>query len=265
MLLGNHEVMNLSASSATSRRRSTQTFADAESESRRERAWAQYEELAAARAKARPAVPEVYAKTKEAWLAAHPPGWLEYREAFSPGALRQVAPRQAGRAPASTARCSCMPGPDPLGTALDVDAIDTPGPRGDRAHGSVPERAVAAKLALPFFTLQEMLEASAPAEIRAVNAVMAASKGTGRAARPSRLRRRRPEAGARRSLSIARVVRAEPERADVVPGLRRRDAEASLREPVAGFLAKNDLSRIVVGHTPSGERRISRGSAALSC
>ena len=32
--------------------------------------------------------------------------------------------------------------------------------------------------------------------------------------------------------------------------------EAALREPVAALFAKNGVSRIVVGHTPSGERRI---------
>ena len=32
--------------------------------------------------------------------------------------------------------------------------------------------------------------------------------------------------------------------------------EAALREPVAAFFARNDISRIVVGHTPTTERRI---------
>ena len=116
-----------------------------------------------------------------------------------------------------------------------------------------PERAVAAKLALPFFTLQEMLEVGA-GEIRAVNAAMAASKETGE---PPDLRGFDVEfvKQAADMLSIAEWHVLNPNGPMWYRGYAAAP-EAALREPIAALFAKNDLSRIVVGHTPSGERRI---------
>jgi hypothetical protein len=227
------------------------TFADGESESRRERAWTQYEQLAAARAKARPTAPP--AQTKDAWLAEHPPGWLEYREAFSPrGAYgkwlrdKRVSARLDGT-------LFMHAGPDPAGTALDVDAIDTQVRQELARVDRFLERTVQAKLALPFFTLTELLEVAA-GEIRGVNAVIAAAKEAG-------------EAPDFRGFDIELVKQA----ADIVsigewhvlnpngPLWYRGYAaspEAALREPIAAFFAKSNLTRIVVAHTPSSERRI---------
>lgn len=253
VLLGNHELMNLLGEQRDVTPEIYATFADGESEARRERAWAHYEALATARAKARPVVPEVYTKTKEAWMAAHPPGWLEYREAFSPRGRYGKWLRDKR----STARVDgtlfMHAGPDPLGAITDVDAID-PQIRQEIARmDRFTERAVAAKVALPFFTLQELLEAAA-GEIRAVNAVVAAAKEAG-------------ETPDLRGFDIEFVKQA----VDVLsigewqvlnpngPMWYRGYAaapEASLRDPVATLFANNKLSRIVVGHTPSGERRI---------
>ncbi len=144
-------------------------------------------------------------------------------------------------------------GPDPLGTALDIDAIDAQIRQEIARMDRFVERAVAMKLALPFFTLQELLEVGA-GEIRGVNAAMAASKESG-------------EAPDLRGFDIDFVKQA----AEMVsigewhvlnpngPMWYRGYAaapEATLREPVVNLFAKNDLSRIVVGHTPSTERRI---------
>jgi hypothetical protein len=253
VLLGNHEVMNLLGEQRDVTPEIYATFADAESESRREQAWAQYEQLAAARAKVRPVVPEVYTKTKDAWMAAHPPGWLEYREAFSPRGRYGKWLRDK-KATARVDRTLFMhAGPDPLGTAIDVGAIDRQIQQDIARMDRYVERAVSAELALPFFSLQELLEVGA-GEVRAVNAAAAAAKET----------LKEPDL---RSFDIEFVKQA----ADVLsigewavlnpngPMWYRGFAaspEATLRAPVATLLAKNGLSRIVVGHTPSGERRI---------
>ena len=83
-LLGNHEVMNLIGETRDVTREIFATFADTNSEKRREAAWEDYAKLAAAKKDKGEPVPSVYAQTKEAWLSTHPPGYVEYKEAFSP-------------------------------------------------------------------------------------------------------------------------------------------------------------------------------------
>jgi hypothetical protein len=253
VLLGNHEVMNLVGEQRDATPAIYATFADGESESRRARAWEQYASLAEARAKARPVVPEVYARTKDAWMAAHPPGWLEYRQAFSPRGRygrwlrdKRVAARVDGT-------LFMHAGPDPLSTDLDVDAIDLKVRQEIAAFDRFVDRAVAAKVALPFFDLNELLQAAA-GEIRAVNTVMAAAKETG-------------EAPDLRGFDIE-FVKAAADAITIAEWHLLKESgplwyrgyagapEATLREPVLAFFAKNALTRIVVGHTPSGERRI---------
>jgi hypothetical protein len=253
VLLGNHEVMNLVGEQRDVTPEIYATFADGESESRRERAWTQYEQLAAGRAKLRPAASPALSQTKDAWLAAHPPGWLEYREAFSPRGQYGKWLRDKRVSTRLDGTLFMHAGPDPMGKALDIDAIDTQVRQELARVDRFLERAVEAKLALPFFTLTELLEVAA-GEIRGVNAVMAAAKESG-------------EAPDLRGFDIELVKQA----ADIVsigewhvlnpngPLWYRGYAaspEAALREPVQAFFAKNELSRIVVAHTPSSERRI---------
>src|SRR5688500_5068937 len=83
-LLGNHEVMNLIGDTRDVTREILATFADANSEKKRNDAWEQYAKLGAAKiAKGEP-VPAVYAQSREAWMTTHPPGYAEYRDAFAP-------------------------------------------------------------------------------------------------------------------------------------------------------------------------------------
>ena len=83
-LLGNHEVMNLIGETRDVTREIFATFADANSEKRRQQAWEDYAKLAAAKKDKGEPVPAVYAQTREAWLTTHPPGFVEYKEALSP-------------------------------------------------------------------------------------------------------------------------------------------------------------------------------------
>ena len=85
-LLGNHEVMNLIGETRDVTREIFATFADADSEKRRHAAWEDYAKLAAAKTEKGEPVPSVYAQTREAWLTTHPPGYVEYRDAFAPRA-----------------------------------------------------------------------------------------------------------------------------------------------------------------------------------
>ena len=82
-LLGNHEVLNIIGDMRYVTPEICRAFVDGQSEVRREDAWREFQALAAARAKVRATLPGVYRQTREEWMAAHPPGWLEYREALS--------------------------------------------------------------------------------------------------------------------------------------------------------------------------------------
>lgn len=72
-LLGNHEVMNLVGHTRDATPQIYASWADEQSDARRARAFADAQQVAGA------------ALDKEAWMTAHPPGYVEYREAFAPG------------------------------------------------------------------------------------------------------------------------------------------------------------------------------------
>jgi hypothetical protein len=253
ILLGNHEAMNLLGEQRDATPEIYATFADGESEARRERAWTQYEELVAARAKVRPNPAEPYTKTKEAWMAEHPPGWLEYREAFSPRGKYGQWLRDRHAAVKVGDTLFMHAGVNPMGPDVDAEAADNKVRQEIARMDRYVERTVAAKMSLPFFTMTELLQVAA-GEIRAVNALMAAAKETGKA----------PDL----NTFDVEIVKAGAEVLDVGswnvlaengPMWYRGYAsapEATLRDPVAAMLTKNNVARIVVAHTPSNERRI---------
>jgi hypothetical protein len=84
-LLGNHEVMNILGDLRYVTPQNYAAFADNESEKRRKAAYQEYAAWYASHAKwlagiKQPALPA----TENGWMAEHPAGFLEYREAFSP-------------------------------------------------------------------------------------------------------------------------------------------------------------------------------------
>ena len=83
-LLGNHEVMNLIGDFRDVTPQIFATFADANSEKKRLEAWEQYARLATQKLAKGEAVADVYRQPREAWLAARPAGYVEYRDAFQP-------------------------------------------------------------------------------------------------------------------------------------------------------------------------------------
>lgn len=85
-LLGNHEVLNMTGDLRYVAPENYAEFADAGSEKRRSDAWSAVVELRKRRAK-KLGLPEPPSgpEAQQAWLATHPPGYLEQREAFGPG------------------------------------------------------------------------------------------------------------------------------------------------------------------------------------
>ena len=85
VLLGNHETMNLMGEMRDVSPEAYGTFADAQSEHRREAAYTAYQRLARERSADRAPVPDVYRVPPRAeWLAGHPLGYVEYKEALGP-------------------------------------------------------------------------------------------------------------------------------------------------------------------------------------
>jgi Calcineurin-like phosphoesterase len=184
-LLGNHEVMNLIGHTRDATPAIFATFADDKSEARQQDEWEDYSKLASAKKKG-DAVPSVYGQTRDAWMAAHPAGYIEYRTALGPkgkyGAwLRDKSIvvnvdgtilMHAGIAPESAPEK-----PEDLNQKVK-DEIS----RLDRFR----QRMIEKKLMTPSFTLQEMLQA-AVVEIEAANAAIKASNEGGPGMDPEKI------------------------------------------------------------------------------
>jgi hypothetical protein len=175
VLLGNHEVMNLVGETRDVTPEIFATFADGESEERRENAWRQYEQLAKTRQAAGGQVPDVYLQTRDAWMAAHPPGYLEYREALGPRGtygrwLRSKAPavRIAGTA-------FMHAGIDPSASEITLEDVNDQVKQELARFDAYVRALVDRKLALPFFSLQEVVGVTV-AELKIATDKLAADK-----------------------------------------------------------------------------------------
>ena len=166
VLLGNHEAMNAMGDLRYVAPAGFASFADGKSEQRRESAWRAYTRLAEERRRtfaeisdAFP-IPAVYQPpTREAWMEAHPPGFIEYRTAFSAdGRYGKWIRRRPAVAMVGTT-VFAHGGLDPNVLFKTLDDLN------DRAQGELTrfDRMRAAMVrdgvALPWFTFPELVEA----------------------------------------------------------------------------------------------------------
>ena len=252
-LLGNHEVMNLIGDTRDATPEIFATFADAQSESRRQAAWEQYAKLASAKAAKGEAVPAVYQQTRDAWLAAHPPGYVEYREAVGPrgqyGAWLRGKPIVTEYAGSIFLHAGIAPGLAP--TKLDDlnDRVRDEVRRIDR----FVQRLVDAKLATPFFTLQEILQVASN-EIGVANAMLVAAKEGGQA--PDRSKLNIPLlTEAQEIMKIEEWTVVNPEGALWYRGFATLPNDPA-GAPFAALLERYGAKRFVTGHTPQQDGRI---------
>jgi len=246
-LLGNHEVMNLIGDTRDVTREIFATFAGPDAVERQQGAWEDYAKLGAAKKKKGEPVPDVYARAREAWLATHPPGYAEYRDAFAPrgkyGAWLRDKPivteldgtifMHAGIAPATA---------PPKIDDLNVRVRDE-----IRRLDRFVDRLIDLELATRTFTLQEILQVASH-EIAQANALLAAAQTEGK----------EPD---RRKLNVALLLEAQeilkidswlsvtPEGALWYRGLATEPDDPN-GGPFAALLAKYGAKRFVTGHTP---------------
>lgn len=246
-LLGNHEVMNLIGDTRDVTREIFATFADANSEKKRNEAWQQYARLGAAKLAQGESVPEVYRQTRETWMTAHPPGYVEYREAFAPrgkyGAWLRDKPivtevngnifMHAGISPARA--------PEKL-EDLNIRVRDEV-----RRLDRFVDRLVSGGSATRTFNLQEILQVAVN-EITVANAMIAAAQAEGK--EPDRSRLNVPLLmEAQEILKIDGWTVVNPEGALWYRGLAT-EPDHPAGGPFAALLAKYGATRFVTGHTP---------------
>ena len=252
-LLGNHEVMNILGELRDVTPEIFATFADASSEARRAAAWRQYEALAASRAAARVPLPPVYTQTHEAWLAARPLGWLEYRDAMTPRGRygRWLRAKSIATTIDGTLFMHAGINPDQPATP---DAVNAAARKDIERYDSYLQRLVDRKLALPFFTLNEVL-AVAGAELQAASATIEAAKAKGVPPDLSGF-----DVGLLRdAVEITKIAEWSifaGEGPLWFRGYAQWPEDATTTEKLVGFLKTAGLTRVVVGHTPSRDGRI---------
>ena len=161
VLMGNHEFSNMIGNLVDVTAADYDSFADSGSERRRQEAledWIDFEMRRRERLgnpQAEP-TPEII----EAWMDAHPSGFFEHREAFGPDGEYGRWLRELPTVVKVDETLFLHAGINPALSELSIDEINTRVRNEIRAFDQSFEFLVSREIALPFFTLQELLRAA---------------------------------------------------------------------------------------------------------
>lgn len=252
-VLGNHEVMNLIGETRDATREIFATFADANSEQRRQSAWENYAKLAAQKKDKGEPVPTVYAQTRAAWLTTHPLGFAEYKEALSPKGKYGAWLRGKPIVTEYAGNIFMHAGISPDRAPAKIEELNA-GVRDEiRKMDQFVDRLIQLKLATRDFTLQEILQV-ASGEIGLANARIAAAKAEGQ--EPERGKLNVPLLlDAQNVMKVDSWIAVDPEGALWYRGLSTVKDDPS-GAPFAALLQKYGAKRFVTGHTPQQSRSI---------
>lgn len=252
-LLGNHEVMNLVGETRDANAPIYAKFADADSRKRLDRGWEDYQKLAAAYRAKSPTLPEVFTQTREAFEAAHPLGYIEYREAIGPRGKYGAWLRSKLMVTSVGGSIFMHAGIPPATAPAKLDELNDKVKAEVQRMDRYVQRLADKKLALPYFSLSEILQVSA-AEIAAANALITAARESGKELDRSTLDVDLLTE-AQDALKIDKWLSLDGEGALWWRGLSTL-ADDPAGGPFAPLLARYGADRFVTGHTPTADRRI---------
>ncbi len=254
VLLGNHEVMNLVGETRDVTPEIFASFADERSETRRVAAYEAYAALARPRGAAR--ATGIARQGREEWMAAHPPGFLEYREALGPNGRYGRWLRGHPIAARIEGAILMHAGVSPDAAPRDLEDLNRRARDEIQRFDRYVARLVDRGLALPFFTLQEILAVSA-AEVGAAQAIVAGAHAEGK----------EPDlsgfdlgllAEAREILQIGTWSLLDPEGPLWFRGYATWPDEGAPATRIGALLDRYRARVLVLGHTPSADGRIRR-------
>jgi hypothetical protein len=249
-LLGNHELMNFVGDWRDVTPEICATFATPKSEQRREEAWKQYERLKQGRTDT--TLPAAYALTKEQWLQTTAPGCLEYREAMGPSGtygrwLRQhdIAATVEGTLFMHAGINPARPVPASLDAVVDQARAEV------RRFDNYRDRLVDRRLALPSFTLQQILDVSVT-ELQRASEQFQKAKAEGTEVQLDTVLLRDAQEVA---TNVGKWSLLDPEGPMWFRGYAQWD-EAETAPQVTALLDQLKITRIAVGHTVTADHRI---------
>jgi Calcineurin-like phosphoesterase len=156
-LLGNHEVMNILGDLRYVPPESYAAFADSESEKRRKAAYLEYATWYVSHAELLAALNQTVLPATEAeWMARHPAGFLEYREAMSPDGNYGKWLRQHATVAKIGGVIFLHGGIHPNLISLKLEQINSQVHEEIEEFDKTKQYLMSRKLMLPFFTIQEI-------------------------------------------------------------------------------------------------------------
>jgi hypothetical protein len=175
-LLGNHEVMNIMGDLRYVTPENYSSFADAKSEERRESAYNDYSKWRETHKMLLAELSQPLELTKGEWMARHPPGFIEQREAFRPEGSYGKWLRGHAAVAENGDMIFLHGGISPNVAAMTPNTINSAILEEIRGFDSDTQRMIEKGLILPFFNLQE-IAAVAQAEISAEKKSRVSSNG----------------------------------------------------------------------------------------
>ncbi len=161
VLLGNHEMMNLTGDLRYVSGEDYASFADKRSEKRRQSAYQAYVELRKKRAQALNKPPPVFTpETEKDWMEEHPLGFVEHRKAFGPTGQYGRWLRQRLAVTKVGDLVFLHGGINPALASWEVEAINKRIKEETRAFDAYKQYLAKQKLILPFFALNETTAAA---------------------------------------------------------------------------------------------------------
>jgi hypothetical protein len=156
-LLGNHEVMNIMGDLRYVTPTNYAEFADNESDKRRKDAYREYAAWASGHEKWLAAIKDSgLAVSEQDWMAQHPAGFVEYRQAFSPEGKYGKWLRQHAAVAKIGDVILLHGGIPPALTSMSIEQINSQVQQEIKNFDKTMQQLVSRKIVLPFFTIREI-------------------------------------------------------------------------------------------------------------